>query len=169
MLLCAGARLDRAHGPGEGPQSTLRDGQRPGARSRSRLAGEPVEAGAPSAGYRLRRYARKHFAILATAAFATVLVSATAVSASGRPFGQPDRRRKPKDLEADAKAVQGFSREKVLVPLLAHRAGGRHGGDVMLRVGARRGRVEYRHRLRLPTQSRGCHPRHAGNDLRAPG
>ena len=45
------------------------------------LAGEPVEAGAPSAGYRLRKYARKHFAVLATAgAFAAVLVAATAVS-----------------------------------------------------------------------------------------
>ena len=46
------------------------------------LAGEPVEAGAPSAGYRLRKYARKHFGGLATAgAFAAVLVAATAVSA----------------------------------------------------------------------------------------
>jgi serine/threonine protein kinase len=46
------------------------------------LDGDPVEACPPSATYRLKKFARKHRAALATAAaFALVLVSATAVSA----------------------------------------------------------------------------------------
>jgi serine/threonine protein kinase/tetratricopeptide (TPR) repeat protein len=45
------------------------------------LADEPLEAGPPSAAYRLRKFARKHRALLATAAaFGTVLLVATAVS-----------------------------------------------------------------------------------------
>ena len=45
------------------------------------LDGDPVEAGPPSAAYRLRKFARKHRAALATAAaFAVLLVAATAVS-----------------------------------------------------------------------------------------
>src|SRR5262249_27564783 len=45
------------------------------------LEGDPVEAGPPSAWYRLRKSARKHRAALATAsAFAALLVTATAVS-----------------------------------------------------------------------------------------
>jgi serine/threonine protein kinase len=46
------------------------------------LDGDPVEACPPSATYRLKKFARKHRAVLATAAaFAFVLVVATAVSA----------------------------------------------------------------------------------------
>ena len=46
------------------------------------LAGDPVEAGPPSASYRLRKYARKHRGALVTAAaFATLLATAAAVSA----------------------------------------------------------------------------------------
>jgi serine/threonine protein kinase len=46
------------------------------------LADEPVEACPPSAGYRLRKFARKHRAALATAAaLALLLVAGTAVSA----------------------------------------------------------------------------------------
>ena len=45
------------------------------------LADEPVEACPPSARYRLRKFARKHRAALATAsAFAALLVAATAIS-----------------------------------------------------------------------------------------
>ena len=45
------------------------------------LAGDPVEAGAPSATYRLRKFARKYRPwLLAAAAFAALLVSATGVS-----------------------------------------------------------------------------------------
>jgi serine/threonine protein kinase/tetratricopeptide (TPR) repeat protein len=48
---------------------------------RRHLEGDPVEAGPPSRAYRLRKVARKHRAALATAAaFALVLVGATAVS-----------------------------------------------------------------------------------------
>ena len=46
------------------------------------LDGDPVEACPPSATYKLRKFARKHRAALATAgAFALLLVAATAVSA----------------------------------------------------------------------------------------
>ncbi len=46
------------------------------------LDGEPVEACPPSATYRLRKFARKHRVVLATAgAFALLLVAATAISA----------------------------------------------------------------------------------------
>jgi serine/threonine protein kinase len=46
------------------------------------LHGEPVEAGPPSAGYRLRKYARRHWPAFATAAsFVALLLAATAVSA----------------------------------------------------------------------------------------
>ncbi len=45
------------------------------------LAGDPVEAGPPSASYRLRKFARKHRAALVTAgAFAGLLATAAAVS-----------------------------------------------------------------------------------------
>jgi len=45
------------------------------------LAGDPVEAGPPSASYRLRKYARKHRGALVTAgAFAVLLAAASAVS-----------------------------------------------------------------------------------------
>ena len=45
------------------------------------LAGDPVEAGPPSAGYRLRKFARKHRAALTTASlFAALLVVGTIVS-----------------------------------------------------------------------------------------
>jgi serine/threonine protein kinase/tetratricopeptide (TPR) repeat protein len=48
---------------------------------RRHLDGDPVEACPPSRGYRLRKFARKHRAALATAsAFAALLVAATAVS-----------------------------------------------------------------------------------------
>ena len=90
------------------------------------LDGEPVEAGAPSTGYRLRKYARKHIAVLATTgAFVVVLVAATAFSAwqAVRAVGE----------EAKANAVLGFFRNKVLA---APRTQGRDGGlgrDVTLR------------------------------------
>jgi non-specific serine/threonine protein kinase/serine/threonine-protein kinase len=46
------------------------------------LAGDPVEAGPPSASYRIRKFARKHRAGLAAAsAFALMLIAATIVSA----------------------------------------------------------------------------------------
>src|SRR5262249_55125764 len=45
------------------------------------LADEPVEAGPPSAGYRLRKYARKHRRLLGTvAAFALLLLLGVALS-----------------------------------------------------------------------------------------
>ena len=89
------------------------------------LAGEPVEAGAPSAGYRLRKYARKHFAALATAgAFAAVLVAATAVSA-WQAVRATREEAKARQAEVEAKAVLGFFRDKVLA---AARPRGQEGG-----------------------------------------
>ena len=47
------------------------------------LAGDPVEAGPPSASYRMRKFARKHRTMLATAgAFAALLVAAAVISTS---------------------------------------------------------------------------------------
>ena len=133
------------------------------------LAGEPVEAAAPSAGYRLRKYARKHFAALATAgAFAAVLMTATAVSVWQAVRATREEAR-ARQSEVEEKAVLGFFRDKVLS---AARPRGREGGlgrDRNAPRRARRGRVEHRRRLRRPTQGRGRHPRHAGNDLRATG
>ncbi len=98
------------------------------------LAGEPVEAAAPSAGYRLRKYARKHLAALVTVgAFLAVLVTATAFSAwqAVRAIREEANARQ---AEVEARAVERFFREKVLV---AARAPGREGGlgrDVTLRA-----------------------------------
>ena len=80
----AGARragLDRDEGAGEGPRPALRDGQRPGGGLQRHLSHEPVEAGPPSAWYRLRKFGRRNRVALATAAVvATALVAGTAVS-----------------------------------------------------------------------------------------
>jgi serine/threonine protein kinase len=98
------------------------------------LANEPVEAGAPSASYRLRKYARKHFAALATAAaFAAVLITATGLSAwqAVRATREGARARQ---AEAEAKAVQRFFREKVLAAARPEGQGGGLGRDVTLRA-----------------------------------
>ncbi len=91
------------------------------------LADEPVEAGPPSARYRLRKFAGKHRAALATAvAFAAVLVAATGVS-----LWQAIRATRS---EREAKAVLAFFSDKVLA---APRPRGRLGGlghDVTLRA-----------------------------------
>ena len=59
--------------PGEGPQSALRDRQRPGADVERHLADEPVQACPPSAGYRLRKFARTR-RLVAGSVFAAALV-----------------------------------------------------------------------------------------------
>jgi eukaryotic-like serine/threonine-protein kinase len=78
------------------------------------LAGEPVEAGAPSAGYRLMKYARKHLVVLTTAgAFAVVLMSATAVSV-WQAVRATREEAKARQTEVEEKALLGFFRDKVL-------------------------------------------------------
>ena len=89
------------------------------------LADEPVEAGAPSTAYRLRKYARRHCAALATAGvFAAVLVAASTISAwqAVRATGEEAKARR---AEVEAKAVLGFFRDKVLA---AARPEGQEGG-----------------------------------------
>ena len=97
------------------------------------LADEPVEAGPPSARYRLGKFARKHRAALATAvAFGAVLFGATAISTwqAVRATREQD---KAKQSESEARAVLGFFRDKVVA---AARPEGQQGGlgtDVTLR------------------------------------
>jgi non-specific serine/threonine protein kinase/serine/threonine-protein kinase len=91
------------------------------------LAGEPVDAGPPSAAYRMRKYAGRHRAGLATAtAFLAGLVAAAVIS-----IGLAIRATRS---EAEASATSGFFRNKVLG---AARPEGRENGlgaDVTLRA-----------------------------------
>jgi tetratricopeptide (TPR) repeat protein len=89
------------------------------------LRGEPVEAGPPSAVYRLRKYAGRHRAALAMAtAFAAVLIVATLVSIAlaVRAIREGERARRS---EAQTKATFRFFRDKVLA---APRPEGRENG-----------------------------------------
>jgi serine/threonine protein kinase len=89
------------------------------------LAGEPVEAGPPSAGYRLRKYAQKHRVALAMAgAFAAVLVAATAIS-SWQAIRATREEARARRSEVEAKAVLEFFRDRVLA---ATRPEGQDGG-----------------------------------------
>ena len=90
------------------------------------LAGEPVEAGPPSAGYRLRKFAGRHRAALATAtAFLAVLLGATVVSTIMAVRATRS--------EAESDATFRFFRDHVLaVARPEDRAKGR-GGDITLR------------------------------------
>jgi tetratricopeptide (TPR) repeat protein len=90
------------------------------------LCGEPVEAGPPSAGYRLRKYAARHRAALATvAAFAAVLVAAALIS-----IGLAVRATRS---EAEAQATLGFFRNKVLSAIRPEGREYGQGRDVTLR------------------------------------
>jgi eukaryotic-like serine/threonine-protein kinase len=89
------------------------------------LAGEPVEAGPPTASYRLRKYVLKHRLALATAwAFTAVLVTAAALS-TWQAVRATREGRKAMRAEFEAKAVLGFFRDKVLA---AARPKGQKGG-----------------------------------------
>jgi eukaryotic-like serine/threonine-protein kinase len=91
----------------------------------SYLAGDAVTACAPSRGYRARKFARKHIVALATGgAFVTLLAVATAVS-SWLAVRATREQAKAKRSEAEAKAVLGFFRDKVLA---APRPEGQEGG-----------------------------------------
>ena len=92
------------------------------------LAGDPVEAGPPSAAYRMHKLARKHRAVILTAAtFAGLLLLAAAISsylairavrAEGRARQQATAaeagEKRAKQAESEAKAVLGFFQTKVL-------------------------------------------------------
>jgi eukaryotic-like serine/threonine-protein kinase len=97
------------------------------------LHSEPVEAGRPSAGYRLRKYAGRHRAALATAsAFISVLVAATLISIglAVRAIREGERAR---HSEAESKATFGFFRNKVLVASRPEGYEHGQGGDVTVR------------------------------------
>ncbi len=111
------------------------------------LDGDPVEAGPPSASYRLRKFTRKHRAALATAtAFVVLLVVTTvfsswqAVRALRAESSAEDNLTKAKTSETkarksatQAKAIADFFRDKVIA---AARPPGQDGGlgrDVKLR------------------------------------
>src|SRR5262249_20979543 len=91
------------------------------------LTGEPVEAGPPSAAYRLRKYAGRHRAALVTAtAFTALLVAATLTSIvlAVRAIRS----------EAAAKATFRFFRDKVLAAPRPERRENGLGGDVTIRA-----------------------------------
>jgi serine/threonine protein kinase/tetratricopeptide (TPR) repeat protein len=111
------------------------------------LDGDPVEAGPPSVSYRLRKFARKHRAVLATAAaFAALLVAATAFStwqavratraetlARDNLARAETQEAKARKSAGQAKAIADFFRDKVIA---AARPPGQDGGlgrDVTLR------------------------------------
>jgi eukaryotic-like serine/threonine-protein kinase len=85
------------------------------------LEGDPVEAGPPSASYWLRKFARKHRGVLATAsAFVALLVAATAIStrqairatrAEGR---AQDNLLKAQREEANARRSEGRAQDNLL-------------------------------------------------------
>jgi len=89
------------------------------------LDGDPVEAGPPSAAYRLRKFARKHRAAFVTAsAFALVLVAATAVS-SWQAFRASRAEHTANKSAAESRAVLDFFQNNVLA---ATRPEGEEGG-----------------------------------------
>ena len=91
------------------------------------LRGEPVEAGPPSAVYRLRKVAGRHRVALATgAAFLVVLVAATLIS-----IGLAVRATRS---EAAARATYRFFRDKVLDAPRPEGHDNGLGGDVTLRT-----------------------------------
>ena len=97
------------------------------------LAGEPVEAGAPTTGYRLRKFARKHRAALATAwALATMLVAGTAVSTWQAVRASREEARATQ-AAAESKAVLEFFEDKVLAAARPRGQGGL-GSEVTLRA-----------------------------------
>jgi serine/threonine protein kinase/Tfp pilus assembly protein PilF len=98
------------------------------------LAGEPVEAGPPTAAYRIRKYVRKHRAALATVALLTaVLLAATAVSSwqAVRALREETRARQS---EVETQAVLAFFRDKVLMAPRPEGLEGGLGGGVTLRA-----------------------------------
>ncbi len=133
------------------------------------LAGEPVEAGPPSAGYRVRKYAVRHRAALATVA-AFLALTGRGLDRQHHPGGPgvPEGQRAGRS-EAEAKATlrllprQGPGRG----PARGPREWTGRGRDPP--GGHRRGRAVHRRRLRRPAQGRGGHPQHPRDELLLPG
>ncbi|HEY3965123.1 MAG TPA: serine/threonine-protein kinase [Planctomycetaceae bacterium] len=88
------------------------------------LAGDPVQAAPPSAGYRLRKFARKHRAMLSTAAIIGVLLAASAGTSTWqairatnaerneREARQAEGRRAESEIEARQEAQRAAAAEK---------------------------------------------------------
>jgi serine/threonine protein kinase len=73
------------------------------------LDGDPVEAGPPSASYKLKKFARKHRAAFATVgAFAIVLVAATAISVASALRANRERKRAENREQIAIDAVKRF-------------------------------------------------------------
>ena len=97
------------------------------------LAGEPVEAGAPTTGYRLRKFARKHRAALATAwALATMLVAGTAVS-TWQAIRAIRAEAQATHSAAEARTVLNFFRTRVLAAARPRSKQGGLGHNVTVR------------------------------------
>src|SRR5262249_881554 len=111
------------------------------------LGGDPVEAGPPSASYRLRKFARKHRTALATAtAFTALLVAATAVStwqairatragaqAKDSLTNAQQQEASARKSAAQAKAIADFFRDKVVATARPPGQDGGLGRDIKLR------------------------------------
>jgi tetratricopeptide (TPR) repeat protein len=98
------------------------------------LADEPVEASPPSARYRLGKFARKHRAALVTAAaFALVLIAATAISA-WEAVRATQEESKAKQSASESKAVLGFFQNRVVAAARPEDQEGGLGYDVSLRA-----------------------------------
>ncbi len=111
------------------------------------LSGDPVEAGPPSAGYRLRKFARKYRIALTTAtSLAAVLTLAVIVSTwqairasqaearanAGVLQAQKDEAR-GRESAAEAEAIVGFFRDKILSAVRPAGQDGGLGRDVSLK------------------------------------
>jgi tetratricopeptide (TPR) repeat protein len=104
------------------------------------LADELVEARPPSAGYRLRKFARKNRAALTTAA-AMVLLLLAGVAASlwqaqkARAAAEAEKQAKEtaEDREAETQAVLDFVETRIIAPARPEGQEGGLGRDVMLR------------------------------------
>jgi serine/threonine protein kinase len=97
------------------------------------LADEPVEAGPPSAGYKLRKFARKNRRLLATAAAFAALLLVGVVTSAWQAAQARAKEQKAKQSEAEAKAVLQFFRDKVLAAARPKDQLGGLGWDVTVR------------------------------------
>ena len=125
------------------------------------LAGEPLEAGPPSARYRMRKFARKHRASLAgAAAFVALSVIAMAVSVSLAV--QATR------SAAESRAVLAFLDKVMAIPRPPGPDGGL-GNERHLPGNGRRPRTEDRGVLQGPASRRGDRPKCVGEHLQESG
>ena len=128
---------------------------------RRHLDGETIEAGPPSATYRLRKFARRHRAAATVAgsfALLLVVVAAIGIGLAARASREATRARA---AELEAKSVLDFVRHNILAPARDRSQEGGLGRDTRQSAPPRCGRAADRGRqTRRPAGRRGGHPRH---------